>query len=151
MTGLLGGIAGAWARTIPAIMPESLAAGKPQLHHQTKDYSDRLLDRPTNDLSSDQANFDGSQPAGNAPKGTYPGRPSKVGSYQPNRLGLYDMHGNVREWCEDLYAGGPARVFRGGSWRDLGSFCRASNRHRYEPANRHDALGLRLAAVPAGE
>jgi formylglycine-generating enzyme required for sulfatase activity len=106
--------------------------------------------QPTNDLSSEQANFDGSYHAGSAPKGKYLERTSKVGSYSPNRLGIYDMHGNVWEWCEDLFeAGGSARVIRGGSWRSLATDCRASIRLRRAPSSRD--LSVRLAAVPAGE
>jgi formylglycine-generating enzyme required for sulfatase activity len=112
---------------------------------------DFYLAQATNDLSSAQANFDGNYPAGNAPKGKYLERPTKVGSYEPNRLGLYDMHGNVWEWCEDSYDGGSARVVRGGSWDRNGSRCRASYRGTHEPANRYRALGVRLAAVPSGE
>ncbi|HEX5273625.1 MAG TPA: bifunctional serine/threonine-protein kinase/formylglycine-generating enzyme family protein [Gemmataceae bacterium] len=107
--------------------------------------------RPANDLSAEQANFDGRQPAGGAPPGKYLGRPSKVGSYPPNRLGLYDMHGNVWEWCEDPFeAGGSARVLRGGSWHDGGPYCRASHRHGREQSFRNIYLGFRIAAVPSG-
>jgi formylglycine-generating enzyme required for sulfatase activity len=108
------------------------------------------LDRPTNDLSSEQANFDGNYPDGNAPKGKYLQRPTKVGSYQPNRLGIYDLHGNVWEWCEDPFDGGSDRVDRGGSWDNRGFSCRAAYGSSYGPSNRFRSLGFRLALVPSG-
>ncbi len=106
------------------------------------------FDQPTNDLSSTQANFDGNYPEGTGKQGPYLERTTKVGSYMPNRLGLYDMHGNVWEWCEDLYEGGPSRVIRGGSWGLSGSGCRASFRDWFVPDYRCSRLGLRLARVP---
>jgi len=113
---------------------------------------DFYFSQRTNDLSSEQANFDGRNPAGNAPKGKYLERTSKVGSYPANELGLFDMHGNVWQWCEDRFqAGGLARVVRGGSWRSGGGcLCRASFRSGYEPSYRDYRLGFRLAAVPSG-
>jgi formylglycine-generating enzyme required for sulfatase activity len=108
------------------------------------------FDRPTNDLSSDQTNFDGNYPQGNAPKGKYLQRTTKVGSYSPNPLGICDMHGNVWEWCEDSY-GGASRVVRGGSWVSFGSGCRAAVRSGGAPGGRSRDLGFRLARVPSGQ
>jgi formylglycine-generating enzyme required for sulfatase activity len=106
----------------------------------------------TNDLSSKEANFYGSHPAGNGAKGPSLCRATKVGSYASNKLGLYDMHGNVFEWCEDLYDNKASdRVARGGGWiLDAGS-CRAANRSRNTPGARMNDLGFRLARVPSGK
>ena len=106
------------------------------------------FDKPTNDLSSKQANFDGEHPFGKGEKGPYLGRPTKVGSYAPNKLGLYDMHGNVWQWCEDLHGPkAPYRVYRGGSWSRVAEDCRAAYRWS-TPAYRLYFLGFRLARVP---
>ena len=106
------------------------------------------FDKPTNDLSSKQANFNGEHPLGKGEKGPYLGRPTKVGSYAPNKLGLYDMHGNVWQWCVDLReAGAPGRVFRGGGWSFGGGSCRAAVRDWGAPGDRENYLGFRLARV----
>src|SRR5262249_21262303 len=107
---------------------------------------DFYLDQPTNDLSSTQANFNGNYPAGSAAKGPYLGRTTKVGSYPPNRLGFYDLHGNVWEWTDSV--GGSDRVVRGGGWDCVGPLCLAAVRDWVAPADRYSGLGFRLARVP---
>jgi formylglycine-generating enzyme required for sulfatase activity len=107
------------------------------------------LDKPTDDLSSKQANFNGNFPFGKAEKGPNLGRPVKVGSYAPNKLGLYDMHGNVWQWCEDLFdPKGSDRVLRGGGWGSRGTYCQAALRSRLAPTGRYGFGGFRLARVP---
>ena len=82
-----------------------------------------------------------------------------VGGKKPNAWGLFDMHGNVFEWCHDLYGEYPTgtatdptgptrgefRVFRGGSWVSLARYCRTANRYRYWRRIRFPGLGFRLA------
>jgi formylglycine-generating enzyme required for sulfatase activity len=107
------------------------------------------FEKPTNDLSSTQANFNGDFQFGKAAKGPYLGRTTKVGSYAPNKLGLYDMHGNVWQWCAyEITPGGSVGVLRGGSWHSLGSNCQAAYRFRDAPTFRNNYFGARLARVP---
>jgi formylglycine-generating enzyme required for sulfatase activity len=113
-----------------------------------------------NSLYSTQANFNGKYPYGGAEKGPYLERTCTVGSYKPNKFGLYDMHGNVLEWCSDWYEAdyygksprrdprGPSRgyyrVVRGGSWFNYGQSCRSAFRINRTPEYRISNLGFRL-------
>jgi formylglycine-generating enzyme required for sulfatase activity len=113
-------------------------------------------------ISSRDANFNGNYPYGQASRGPYLEKTSRVGSYAANAFGLYDVHGNVWEWCSDYYhlhfyrssppndPGGPSsgtlRVVRGGSCYSIGRFCRSAYRFGIAPANRDLDVGLRVVA-----
>jgi hypothetical protein len=104
------------------------------------------LGQPTNDLSSEQANFDGNRPFGKAPKGPHLQRTTRVGAYPSNKLGLCDMHGNVGQWTDT--AEGSDQVTRGhGCYLD-GSRCQAAYRIVGTPTVRYSYLGFRLARAP---
>jgi eukaryotic-like serine/threonine-protein kinase len=104
------------------------------------DYAyDFYFDKPTNQLLPEQANIE---------HGQVLKRTCKVGSYKPNRLGLYDMHGNVTEWCEDAEKTTDNSLFRmrrGGCWYFDAGPCRAAYRNGVPPGGRLYDLGFRLA------
>jgi formylglycine-generating enzyme required for sulfatase activity len=115
-------------------------------------------------LSPDIANYDGNYTYGQGVKGKYREATIDIGSFPANGFGLYDMHGNVLEWCQDLwhdtYEGAPAdgtawtvkqksdelyRLLRGGSWRYGPRNCRSADRYWNSPDGRYDRVGFRVA------
>jgi len=111
-----------------------------------------------NNITTNQANYDGNYPYNNNARGRWQEKTVYVGSFPANAWELYDMHGNVFEWCWDwfgIYANGPQtdpagadtgsyRVMRGGSWFDNGRYIRSANRNSSSPSLRSRSVGFRL-------
>jgi formylglycine-generating enzyme required for sulfatase activity len=111
-------------------------------------------------ITPNQVNYDGNYPYNNGKKGEYRERTVTVKSLPANAWGLYEMHGNVWEWCADAWQqhqgkdkqidpffegeSSANRVVRGGSWFNDGRIVRSAFRHHYSPGFRDSRIGFRL-------
>jgi eukaryotic-like serine/threonine-protein kinase len=121
-------------------------------------------------ITPEIVNYNGNYPYGNAAKGEYRQKTTIVGSFPANSFGLYDMHGNLWEWClderSDNYNNAPTddsargdinsrasdklRLLRGGSWFNLARYCRSAHRDLYiNASNRNNNVGLRVVSGAA--
>jgi formylglycine-generating enzyme required for sulfatase activity len=117
-------------------------------------------------ITTDLANYNGNYTYGSGTKGVYREQTKDVGGFSPNGFGLYDMHGNVWEWCVDHwhenYEGAPIdgsawitdgdndlRLLRGGSWSYNPRFCRSAYRYWFSPGNRDLNFGFRVVCAAA--
>ncbi|MBE8965366.1 SUMF1/EgtB/PvdO family nonheme iron enzyme [Nostocales cyanobacterium LEGE 12452] len=115
-------------------------------------------------ITTDLVNYFGDSPYGSAPKGEDLEQTIDVGKFPPNSFGLYDMHGNVWEWCKDVYNGNyidaptdgrplligsdnDTRLLRGGNWIADASDCRSASRFSFTRAYRDLIAGFRVVAV----
>ncbi|MBD2443281.1 SUMF1/EgtB/PvdO family nonheme iron enzyme [Dolichospermum sp. FACHB-1091] len=113
-------------------------------------------------ISTDLANYNGNYIYGQAQKGEYREKTTEVGKFPANPFGLYDMSGNVWEWCEDgwheNYINAPTdgsawtslsteyMLLRGGSWLNGAGYCRAASRGRYSRDYRYVSYGFRVVS-----
>ncbi|MDE5121188.1 MAG: formylglycine-generating enzyme family protein, partial [Trichodesmium sp. St19_bin1] len=112
-------------------------------------------------ITTELVNYDGNYTYGNGPKGEFREQTTPVGQFPANAFGLYDMHGNVWEWCADEwhynYAGAPTDgsvwlngdndtpPLRGGSWADDPAYCRSAIRGLYAwRVDHYDSSGFRV-------
>ncbi|MBD2141996.1 SUMF1/EgtB/PvdO family nonheme iron enzyme [Anabaena sp. FACHB-1250] len=116
-------------------------------------------------ITPDLVNYDGNYTYASAPKGKYRQQTTDVGTFPPNSFGLYDMHGNVWEWCQDDYKNdyinaptdGSAltspsliqKLLRGGSWLDLPDYCRSAFRGNLNLGVDHYYIGFRVVCSGA--
>jgi len=102
-------------------------------------------------LSSKQANFNGNYPYEKAAKGSYLGRTSPVGLYEPNAWGLHDMHGNLWEWTSTKATETASSCLtRGGSWHESGDALRSARRESIVEKSRDNHTGFRVVCEVTG-
>jgi formylglycine-generating enzyme required for sulfatase activity len=112
-------------------------------------------------ITTDLVNYNGKLTYRSAPKGVWRKQTTDVGSFPPNAFGLYDMHGNVWEWCQDVWhinyneaptdgsawesgEDGSRRLLRGGSWLIAPGNCRSASRFRNDPGTCYVIKGFRV-------
>ena len=115
------------------------------------------------DISSHELNFNGIGPLGRGRTGPFLRATFAIGGYRPNAFGLYDMHGNVAEWCSDWHssdyyrdspkldpkgpASGEEKVVRGGGWANSARECRSAARNHFPPNFSSYAIGFRVVLI----
>ena len=136
-----------WVYRLPTEVEWEYACRGGPMSDRAESAFDYYFAQPTNTLLKEQANFDGTEGSPNRNQVC-----KRVGTFEANRLGLFDMHGNVWEWCHETETapdGTTRGVFRGGSWQNQPGYYRAKCRMtNQQPTNRFGALGLRVARVP---
>lgn len=139
-----------WQYRLPTQREWEYAARGAEQDKEKAQYSFHFRSGPTNTITTRQANFGKldwlRRP--NLPGAL--GRPCRVGSYEPNELGLFDMHGNIWEWCEDIHTPPSTdRVQCGGAYISAEADCSAGNRGRGDHTLRGSADdGLRVVLAP---
>ncbi|MFN6539926.1 MAG: SUMF1/EgtB/PvdO family nonheme iron enzyme [Nostoc sp. EkiNYC01] len=117
-------------------------------------------------ITTELANYNGNYTYASEPKGKNRQETTQVGSFPPNSFGLYDMHGNVWEWCQDSWHesyeraprdgsawidnGNQYQILRGGSWIYYPEVCRCASRYSYDGAERdviNDSIGFRVVCA----